>query len=386
MSVSALKTFRILCLGISLWGAADVARANPAATCADLLSVALGIDNLAIELPSKFSVKALLEKNADMAIYPDFRDEESIEGFIDANPFAGFITLGERLLFATRNPKVVRALTQPFDGPPAFAAGVELRQLAIEELPDYAVFDFSKALFMNDKIRALHGTFAWDEGPNCWNLCKMYKGWARTAYATSPEEFALWVDGPFSKPIVKPDSMFGIRPEAGQIIVVRKRALDSTKKSEVHGAIALGHGLVFTKNGYSHEAPYQVSTWEEMLKLYLPFLSNMVELREMRDFAEVWAEWRPKLNPELVRVYEAWQDFEAKHAALFIVTKQRQPDTPQSVYRQVDQLRAALRREFGPIIEKHQRKLRDVAEPGEPEKVEKFFWELLQLRVTSDFL
>ena len=342
------------------------------------------INDLSRELPKNFSIQDLLKKNADLFLYPDFRDSESMELFTDANPLMGFISIGDRVLLATRNPKIIEGFQQnPLTGEDAFG-DKELEAKKIKELPGYTVFDISTASYLPEVTRKMHGLSAWDEGPNCWNLCQIYKGWARTAYATNDYEFGLWVDGPFAKR-AQSATPFLFSPKMGDVIVIRNRGFKSGQYREVHGAIALSEDLVFTKNGTDFSAPYQISTVSDMLKVYLPRMGNSIEYREIATFDEVWSEWSPKVSAELKAYVERWMSFEQEHGELFLTSKKSQSsEDKQEAHEKVDKTLRDLRKEIQPIL-KDRLAAYENRELSELEKVEKFFWSLLKARSESSY-
>lgn len=340
----------------------------------------LELSNLDQAFPDKISLKELLEHQPDLRLSDDLITRDGRETFHDANPFMGFVSVGDRMLLVSRNPRILNEFSADLETGADVFNGQKPQAFQIRELPGYKAFDISKASYLTAEIRALHGRRAWDDGPNCWNLCQIYKGWAKTAFATDGAEFGLWVDGPFSKP-AKSNTWGGFSPKNGDVIVFRGRNFRTGDMGEVHGAIALGSGLVFTKNGTSYSARYQVTTYENMSRVYMPGLSNSVQFREIRAFDEVWTEWSPKVSPELSGYVNRWISFEREHSEFFMPGKDVSYVPPEKYDPLVAQKRA-LQKEIGAIV-KDRLKDYEGRTLQETELVEQFFWRLLQARTET---
>lgn len=343
------------------------------------------LNNLSTELPSKFSIQELSDKVPNLHLSEDFLDPETLTTFKKENPYYSIITIGERTIFLTRSKAGLEPMiSERISGEHAFEGGAP-KPKRIKEFPGFYAYDLSNAKYISPLIGKLAGTHAWDEGPNCWNLCQIYKGWARTAYTTDGSEFGLWVDGPFSK-TVSAQSMFGLEPQKGDVIVLRSRGFKSGKMMEVHGAIALGYGLVFTKNGTNFEAKYQVSTLKDMLGTYLPNLSNTIEYKRIASFEEVWTEWAPQISTELKSLVDRWMAFETVHSDLYIPVKGEDPnvEVPQERYQDVQKIRHQLIKDVRAIVG-DRLKVFDNRELNPTEKVEQFFWNLLKARASASY-
>jgi hypothetical protein len=134
-----------------------------------------GIDlaNLDHELPSKLSLKDLYAQQPDLRLSNDLLTREGREHFYDAHPFMAFVSIGERLLLVLRNPRVLERFSYDQTTGDSVFGDANPRPIQIRELPGYKAFDISKASYLTPEIRASHGKHAWDDGPNCWNLCQM---------------------------------------------------------------------------------------------------------------------------------------------------------------------------------------------------------------------
>lgn len=355
-----------------------------AADCASLFSRNTAIENGSSpmeELPARFSGAEYLSKREGLKSSIEFRDSESVDAFTQANPFWGFLSIGARTLLATRSVAFAeKFLVDPASGKSAFTAGQPLAK-EISELPGYHIFDLTGASFLRPIISRLQNSKAWDEGPNCWNLCQLYKGWARTSFSTRDSEFALWVDGPFSSPVKTADQLgFRFEPNPGDVIIIRRRGFKSGAMEEVHGAISLGGDLVFTKNGVSYEAPYQLMLLRDMLgDNYLPALGNSIEFRSIKDFATVWKEWSPKIDSNLRALVDRWMDYEQKHGELFLPDNLRKTDREDYSSPELDTLGKGLRKEVKEQAPENL-KLFEGKELSELQKVEQFFWRMLLAR------
>jgi hypothetical protein len=347
-------------------------------------TTAFNIHDINTEMPAKISISELVAKDPTLHLSEDFLDAETLTYFKENHPFMTFIAIGERILFLTRRKEAFNSVKEEFSTGDSAFRGDAPSAIKIKEFGGYYAFDISRAKYINPMIRKLAGMAAWDEGPNCWNLCQMYKGWARTAYTTNGPEFGLWVDGPFS---TNPKaSLFGLEPTVGDVIVLRQRGFKSGKMNEVHGAIALGFGLVFTKNGTSFEAKYQVTTLEEMLKVYLPDYSNTIEYRRIPSLDEVWKKWGGQVSVELKSLVDRWMAFEAAHGELYIPVKGSDPATviPQEKHEAVDKMKSALKKELETVAPARIASF-EGRELSELEKVEQFFWNLLSMRADSSY-
>jgi len=355
-----------------------------AADCVSVFSSKTAIEsssNPLEELPARFSGAEYLSQREGLKSSIEFRDSESVDSFTQANPFWGFLSIGARTLLATRSAAFAENfLTDPASGKSAFAAGRPLAK-EITELPGYVVFDLTGASYLSPIISRLQNSKAWDEGPNCWNLCQLYKGWARSSFSTMDSEFALWVDGPFSSPVKTADQLgFRFIPNPGDVIIIRRRGFKSGAMEEVHGAISLGGDLVFTKNGVSYDAPYQLMLLRDMLgDNYLPALGNSIEFRSIKDFDTVWKEWSPKIDLQLKALVNRWMEYEQKHGELFLPDNLRKTDREDYSSPELDALGKGLRKE---VKEQAPDKLKlfEGKELSEQQKVEQFFWRMLQMR------
>jgi hypothetical protein len=332
--------------------------------------------------PPVLVIKDLFGANSsDLLITPDFTDADAIEEFKDLTPLHGFVSIGERMVLVTRNKRDAQKFLVDRSTGKALFDGESPSPFRIKELPGFTAFEITKAKYLTPLARQLNGLHAWDEGPNCWNLCMMSKGWTQTAYSVNGSEFNLLADGPFAT-FSKGSNPFMLEPKHGDLIILRSRNFVTGAMREDHCAVALGNGLVFTKNGEGYEAPYQVVELSEMLKTYLPAISNSIEIKTLRSFDEVWSEWKGKISPELSSMVERWMAFEARHAKAFVL-KRGQPKMEEAKFQEeskaLDQIRFALNKEFTPIIKARLGSYIG-RELNEKEKVEQFFWHLLEER------
>ncbi|MBX9768842.1 MAG: hypothetical protein K2X47_16335 [Bdellovibrionales bacterium] len=339
-------------------------------------------NDLSLELPSKISLAALQDEDPNLFIYPDVRDADEVDTFLDANPFMGFVSIGERVLLVTRNARVSTNIFRELGTDENLMGEKVPVAKEILELPGYVAFDISAGkYFEHPVVRKILNLRAWDEGPNCWNLCQIYHGWARTAYSVGESEFNIWMESPFTRPAERA-GLFGMKPNLGDVIILRNRNFKTGNLVEMHGMVSLGNNLVITKNGTDYDARYRLMNLGDALNFYLPAWTNSFEVRVVRRFEDVWTEWKPKLSPELSGFVEEWMKFEEEHAKLYPLKKGGPETEDERDHKALNQVRWSLEKKIQAVVDARLATL-EKGELSETAKVERFFWRLLKARTTS---
>jgi hypothetical protein len=327
-------------------------------------------------LPSSFSIADLQRKNPGVRVFPDFTHPEKPPEILQYQN-ADFIMMGERVLFVVKD-----ASSAPVWG---ILSGKE-PQVQIQELPGITAYDISNSPLVSPLIRKINSKNAWFDGPNCWNLCQIHQGWAKTSFFTSHEEFNLWMESPFAKKKDMEPGSPGFHLNPGDLIVFRDRqAAGGKAMQEVHGAVALTNNLVLTKNGWSHKNAYEMMPIRAMLNHYKTKTSMTdAEFFSFEPFDQVWARWRPRLSPATVQFTESWMEFETHHGQYFLTGNSAKPPTPQQ--RQVlEDERNRLVTKMKPAVDATITGLAGTSQRNETQEVELFFLRLLRFRIYNEF-
>lgn len=113
-----------------------------------------------------------------------------------------------------------------------------------------------------DHVKNYQGIKPEKNGPNCWNLSLVMKEILPGLRYSTPEEMAFYMRPPLCRSLKNnekrmPGDVGAIRGiHGGQI------------QEEIHGFIYISDDLVYSKNGFSAEAPYEVQPLEKMLDIY----------------------------------------------------------------------------------------------------------------------
>jgi hypothetical protein len=321
-------------------------------------------------LPAQISIAEMQKQNPDIKIYPDFTEANADRLLFHAQK-VDFISLGERVLFLVANPDSAMSW--------GILNGTEPR-IRIKELPGVTAFDITNSSLVTPLIRKSMTELAWFTGPNCWNLCQIYKGWAKTSFFTSEREFHLWIEGPFAKLLDRKAPGFTLK--TGHLVVLRQVRGAAVK--EIHGAVALTDKIVLTKNGKHELEAYELMTLDKMLNIYSSFSrANTMQIFDFTPFDEAWAQWKPRISPTLVQYMEEWLSFEQHHGEQYLPKKTKGVipyEEKKKLRKEHDALVAKIKPMIEPTIEKMGH--RNLSEVGE---VELFFLKLLQTRVNNKF-
>lgn len=340
--------------------------------CAGLFGSSSLLSDPKIPLPTSFSIVELQKQNPGIRFFPDFvRSGGKAEVFSYQD--ADFISMGERVLFLVKDPQTLITWGVINGNQP---------EVHIREFPGTRAFDITNSPLISPLIRKINQEKAWTDGPNCWNLCQIYNGWAKTSFFTSAEEFHLWMNSPFAKKVDIDHGDFPVDP--GSILVLRDYDGNGQVK-EIHGAIALSKRLVLTKNGKDANQPYQLMTTAKMMNLYSSMTSmNSVELYTFTSFDKAWSEWKPRLSPVLANSIQRWMDFESDHGQHYLPRKSSGPvaiPQQQRLQAQKKKLVDLLKPSVDAAIENFS----TVNALSELQKVELFFLKLLHHRLTNNY-
>lgn len=113
-----------------------------------------------------------------------------------------------------------------------------------------------------DHVKNYQGVKPEKQGPNCWNLSLVMKDILPALRYSTPEEMSFYMRPPLCRALKDNE-----RRMPGDVGAIRG-IYGGQIQEEIHGFIYISDDLVYSKNGYSSDSPYEVQPLESMFNMY----------------------------------------------------------------------------------------------------------------------
>ncbi len=277
-------------------------------------SSVLGTLTLLISCAASPSSPHFEETNLGQELIPSVENEEIVANSPNYQ-IENFDTLVERFLLIKERERHIAWGKTAED---AIAVASQLKKLSGSEEP-LAFLSEKKVdvtAYLSDNFLELQ--WGQPKFANCWNLVLHETNLEAGLGISSSSLFRHWMESSLAAPLAAKDL------RNGDVLIYREYDKNADWVRELHGAIWLDDGLVWSKNG--EEGTYQLSEKELVDKLYLggeP--KHCAEIDSSKEGCSKWIEARrirsqdwEVHDPELKRLITTVRSFEKKHYGTLI--------------------------------------------------------------------
>jgi hypothetical protein len=258
--------------------------------------------------------RQLSESDNDKVVVTHHSSDGRSKSFTTENPEGGFITMGGKLYFATRDATM---LTRVLDaiGLPAAAGEVKAQEAY---LPDgWHVYDVNQPKAIDPKIMAVLGRRSTYEGPRCYSAVLYGLGQIEGPINISDRAFRNWALSSIAQEIK------GTELKAGDVIAVGEKPTQAVPLD--HVALVLENGLIFQKANPSESSPFELLTQESFDHRYAGQFFKYY--RPITSFASYYESIRLRLPTKAQELLAKLQDYERGLPPYFL-THLDEPDFP----------------------------------------------------------